>query len=223
MQLITESTTDIVVESIIDESTNTKQWFVEGITLQSEIKNQNGRIYPFDVLNKAVTEYTEKYLKSKRALGELDHPRENAGSVNPANVSHVFENVKVNGKDFITKAKVLDTPSGKIVKNFLESGIKLGISSRGLGSIKESNGAKIVQEFQLVTLGDLVLDPSGPNCFLDAINEKKEWIYENGVLVEKDLSEDLDKYNKLIKESNKKDIQKVVKEIFTDYINKLRL
>lgn len=223
MQLITESTNDVVVESVIEESTNIKQWFVEGVTLQSDIKNHNGRIYPFEVLNNSISTYVEKYLQCKRALGELDHPKENAASVNPSNVSHVFESVKVNGKDFVTKAKIIDTPSGKIVKSFLESGVKLGISSRGLGSIKESNGAKIVQEFQLVTLGDIVLDPSGPNCFLDAINESKEWIYQNGVLVEKDLSEEMDKYKKLIKEAKSKDIQDVVKNIFSDYIKKLKL
>ncbi|MDX9694597.1 MAG: hypothetical protein RBT49_02300 [Bacteroidales bacterium] len=222
MQLLKETFSEVLTESVLDESTNTKNWFVEGITLQSEVKNGNGRIYPMPVLEKAISIHVDKYLNNKRAVGELDHPENNAASIKPENISHVFESVIKEGNNFRTRARLLNTPKGRIGQNLLEAGITLGISSRGLGSIKESNGAKVVQELQLVSLGDLVFEPSAPDAFLTAIQENCEWVYDNGVLVKKDLSEEIDKYKKTIQEAKAKDIQNVVKKIFSDYINKLK-
>ncbi len=223
MELLQESTQEIVVESVEDGESKKKTWYVQGITLQSEIKNRNNRIYPFKVLNEAINKYKENYLSRRRAVGELDHPINNTANITPDNISHVFESIECDGKNFISKAKVLNTPKGLITQNLLEENIKLGISSRGLGSISESNGCKIVQEFQLITAGDLVIDPSGTDCWLDAIKEQKEWIYENGQIVEKDLSVEMDVYKKLIQESKTKDIQNTLKLILSDYFKKLSL
>lgn len=223
MELIQESTQEIVVESVEDEEKQEKRWYVEGITLQSEIKNRNGRIYPFPVLEKAVNHYIENYLNRKRAIGELDHPINNSTNITPDNVSHMFETIKTEGKNFRSRAKILNTPKGKIAQNLLEEGIKLGISSRGLGSVSESNGCKIVKEFQIITAGDLVIEPSGTDCWLDAIHEQKDWIYENGELINVDLSEEMDTYKKLVSEAKTQDIQAVLKDILTDYFKKLSL
>lgn len=221
MKLIREYSNEILSESVLEESSGTKKWFISGITLQGNLKNRNGRIYPKEILSKAITEHTDKNMQSGRALGELNHPENGMASINLDRVSHKFISVMEDGDNFVTKAEVLDTPCGKIVQNLLAGGVKLGISSRGLGNLKESNGAKVVQDLQLVTLGDIVSDPSGPNAFVSGIMENKEWIYENGTLVEKDLSEEIDLYKSVIESASVSEIQEAVQNIFNDYIGKL--
>ncbi len=222
MQLLQETITDIVTESVLDESTNTKKTYIEGITLVAETVNGNKRCYPKSVLAEAIKKHIENDLKLNRCVGCLNHPTERASEIDPEQISHIFESVKEEGNNFITRAKVIDSPKGKILENLLNNGIKMGISSRGLGNVVESNGVKIVKEFQIVSLGDAVFLPSAPGAFLSAIQENYEWIYDNGVLVKKDLSEEIDKYKKIIQEAKAKDIQNVVKKIFSDYINKLK-
>lgn len=223
MNLITESISEVITESILDESTNTKKTYIEGITLVAETVNANKRCYPKSVLSEAIKKHIETDLKLNRCVGCLNHPLERAAEIDPEQISHVFESVKEDGNNFITRARVIDSPKGKILESLLSNGIKMGISSRGLGNVSESNGVKIVKEFQIVSLGDAVFLPSAPGAFLSAINESKQWVWECGVLVEKDLSEEMDKYKKLIKEAKSKDIQDVVKNIFSDYIKKLKL
>ena len=222
MELLKEEYIETTIENVLEESTSEKKWYLSGPTLMAETKNLNSRVYPMSVLEKAINVHIENKLNSGRCVGELSHPLSNSQEINLENISHKFISVTKEGNTFFTKAQLLDTPKGKIAKNLLSEGIKLGFSSRALGSINESNGVKIVKECQIISLADIVFDPS-IGQFAESINESKQWIWECGVLVEKDLSEEIDKYKKLIKESKAKDIQDVVKNIFSDYIKKLKL
>jgi len=170
MKLITEHTND--VEYIVEGKN--KQQYIKGIFMQSDIKNQNGRIYPFSVLQKQVKKFNEKFVKQDRALGELGHP---AGpTVNLDRVSHIITELQEDGKNFIGKAKIIDTPNGKIVKNLLESGVRLGVSSRGLGSVKTNKeGVNEVQDDFVLSTVDIVSDPSAPDAFVNGIMEGKEF------------------------------------------------
>jgi len=170
MKLITEHTND--VEYIVEGKN--KQQYIKGIFMQSDIKNQNGRIYPFSVLKKQVKEFNNKFVKQDRALGELGHP---AGpTVNLDRVSHIITELQEDGKNFIGKAKIIDTPNGKIVKNLLESGVRLGVSSRGLGSVKTNKeGVNEVQDDFVLSTVDIVSDPSAPDAFVNGIMEGKEF------------------------------------------------
>lgn len=217
LKLIREYDPQVIVESKKDPGS--KKWFVKGVTLQSETLNGNRRIYPKKVLQESIEKYMSEY--EGRAVGELNHPTANSNEIDPKEISHKFVEVVESGNNFETKALILDTPNGKIVQNLLEGEVKLGISSRGLGQIKESNGEKIVTMFKLITLGDIVINPSAPDAFLQGILESKEWIYENGVLIEKDLSEEIETYQSIIKKSNNKDINIVMKKIIEDYSKKL--
>ena len=170
MKLITEHTND--VEYIVEGKE--KQQYIKGIFMQSDIKNQNGRIYPFSVLKKEVRKFNEKFVKQDRALGELGHPM--GPTVNLDRVSHVITELYEDGKNFIGKAKVIDTPNGKIVKNLLESGVRLGVSSRGLGSVKTNkDGVNEVQDDFVLATVDIVSDPSAPDAFVNGIMEGKEF------------------------------------------------
>ena len=170
MKLITEHTND--VEYIVEGKN--KQQYIKGIFMQSDIKNQNGRIYPFSVLKKQVKEFNEKFVKQDRALGELGHP--SGPSVNLDRVSHIITELQEDGKNFIGKAKIIDTPNGKIVKNLLESGVRLGVSSRGLGSVKTNKeGVNEVQDDFVLSTVDIVSDPSAPDAFVNGIMEGKEF------------------------------------------------
>lgn len=170
MKLITEHTND--VEYIVEGKN--KQQYIKGIFMQSDIQNQNGRIYPFSVLQKQVKKFNEKFVKQDRALGELGHP---AGpTVNLDRVSHIITELQEDGKNFIGKAKIIDTPNGKIVKNLLESGVRLGVSSRGLGSVKTNKeGVNEVQDDFVLSTVDIVSDPSAPDAFVNGIMEGKEF------------------------------------------------
>ena len=186
MKLITESIEDIRI--LTEEKDGEKHLYIEGVFLQSEIKNRNGRIYPFDVLNKEVERYSEEYVKAGRALGELGHP--DGPTVNLDRVSHKITSLKAEGNNFMGKARILDTPMGKIAKSLLGEGVKLGVSSRGTGSLKEENGVKYVSDdFMLATAADIVADPSAPDAFVNGIMEGKEWVWEGGLLRERQIQQ----------------------------------
>ena len=170
MKLITEHTNE--VEYIVEGKN--KQQYIKGIFMQSDIQNQNGRIYPYSVLKKQVNEFNEKFVKQDRALGELGHP--SGPSVNLDRVSHIITELHEDGKNFIGKAKIIDTPNGKIVKNLLESGVRLGVSSRGLGSVKTNkSGVNEVQDDFVLSTVDIVSDPSAPDAFVNGIMEGREF------------------------------------------------
>lgn len=225
LELITENInhSEIITEAVSDE-TGKKKWFVEGITLQAEILNGNQRIYPKSVLSRAVNEHVKESLERNRSVGELEHPTTRMGEINPDNISHKFLSIKESGNNYITKSVLLNTPKGRIAQSLAEEGFKFSISSRGLGNIKESNNKKIVNEYKIVTFGDLLVnEPSGPDCFLTSIKEKSEWIYENGLLVEKDLSQEIDEWHTLISESKKSDREAVVKQVLKEFLHSMKI
>lgn len=194
MQLITEMTHDAKAQ-IVESADGGKEYFIEGIFMQSDIKNRNGRIYPKPVMERQLKAYNEAFVGRKRALGELGHP-ENP-SVNLERVSHNIVTLEYKGvNDIHGKAKLMDTPYGNIAKSFVREGVELGVSSRGLGSIKESAGARVVQNDFFLSAVDIVADPSAPSAFVNGIMENKEWIIVDGVLVEQDLNELQDMINK---------------------------
>ena len=159
--------------------------FIEGIFAQAELKNRNGRIYPKQVMESAINKYISEYVRSKRALGELSHP-ENRPTVKPEMASHLITELKMEGNNVYGKAKILNTPQGQIVRGLLEGGVQLGVSTRALGSVKEQNGSQIVQNDLQMHAVDAVLDPSGIDCWVNAINESKEWVVtDDGQILEK--------------------------------------
>ena len=160
-----------------------KNYKIRGIFMQADVKNRNGRVYPMEVLEKEVTKYNKNFIKENRAFGELGHPE--GPTVNLERVSHMITKLHPDGKNFIGEAKIMDTPMGKIVKNLMDEGGKLGVSSRGMGSLDSKNGANYVRDdFYLATAADIVAAPSAPNAFVEGIMEGKEWIWNNGALVE---------------------------------------
>ena len=165
-----------------------KNYKIKGIFLQADIKNRNGRIYPMEILEKEVARYNKKFINEKRAYGELGHPE--GPTVNLERVSHMVTELYPDGKNFIGEAKIMETPMGKIVKNIMNEGGKLGVSSRGMGSLNQKNGANYVRDdFYLATAADIVADPSAPNAFVEGIMEGKEWVWTNGALIESELVE----------------------------------
>ena len=165
-----------------------KNYKIKGIFLQADIKNRNGRVYPMEILEKEVTRYNKKFINENRAYGELGHP--DGPTVNLERVSHMVTELYPDGKNFVGEAKIMETPMGKIVKNIMDEGGKLGVSSRGMGSLDQKNGANYVRDdFYLATAADIVADPSAPNAFVEGIMEGKEWVWNNGALVEAELVE----------------------------------
>ena len=165
-----------------------KNYKIKGIFLQADIKNRNGRVYPMEVLEKEVARYNKKFINEKRAYGELGHP--DGPTVNLERVSHMVTELYPDGKNFIGEAKIMETPMGKIVKSLMDEGGKLGVSSRGMGSLDQKNGANYVRDdFYLATAADIVADPSAPNAFVEGIMEGKEWVWNNGALLEAELVE----------------------------------
>ena len=185
MKLISEHIED--VEYITEEKDNgEKTYKIKGVFMQSEVKNRNGRVYPFPVLQKEVNRYNKDYVNENRAFGELGHP--DGPTVNLERASHMITSLKPEGKNFIGEAKILKTPMGRIVENLMDAGGKLGVSSRGMGSLEQKNGANYVKDdFYLATAADIVADPSAPNAFVQGIMEGKEWVWDNGALVEEEL------------------------------------
>jgi len=182
VKLISEAVEE--VEYITEEKDGGgKNYKIRGIFMQADIKNRNGRIYPMEVLDEEVKNYNKKFIKQNRAFGELGHP--DGPTVNLERVSHMITSLKPDGKNFIGEAKIMDTPMGKIVKNLMDEGAKLGVSSRGMGSLRQKGGANVVSDdFYLATAADIVADPSAPNAFVEGIMEGKEWVWNNGALVE---------------------------------------
>ena len=182
VKLFSEAIED--VEYITEEKENgNKNYKIRGIFMQADIKNRNGRVYPMEVLDEEVKNYNKNFIKQNRAFGELGHP--DGPTVNLERVSHMITSLEPDGKNFIGEAKIMDTPMGKIVKNLMDEGAKLGVSSRGMGSLDSKNGANYVRDdFYLATAADIVADPSAPNAFVEGIMEGKEWIWNNGALVE---------------------------------------
>ena len=181
MRLIAEEI--VQVEFLSEEKNGKKSHFIEGVFLQSEIKNKNGRVYPQGVLAREVAKYDEHHIQKGRALGELGHPE--GPSINLDRVSHKIESLKEDGNNFVGRAKILETPMGNIAKNLLDEGVRLGVSSRGMGSLKEKDGVNVVaDDFMLATAADIVADPSAPDAFVDGIMEGKEWVWDNGILKE---------------------------------------
>ena len=175
---------ELLIESKEDGSKNYK---IRGIFMQADVKNRNGRIYPMEILQKEVSRYNKKFINENRAFGELGHP--DGPTVNLERVSHMVTSLSPDGKNFIGEAKIMETPMGKIVKNLMDEGAKLGVSSRGMGSLEQKNGANYVRnDFYLATAADIVADPSAPNAFVEGIMEGKEWIWDNGIIRESEIA-----------------------------------
>ena len=216
MKLISEEATNVEFLTEVKKDGG-KNYFIEGIFMQANKKNRNGRIYPTEILQKEAKRYTTEFIKKKRAFGELGHP--DGPTVNLERVSHMIEELEEVDQNFMGRAKILDTPYGKIVKNLIDEGAQLGVSSRGMGSLKPGrNGISVVQgDFQLATAADIVADPSAPDAFVAGIMEGKEWIWDNGLLKETQIQEYKDK----IEKTSRKERETALVEAFKDFIVKL--
>ena len=214
MKLITETIEDI--EVLTEANANGgKSYKIKGVFMQADIKNRNGRVYPVETLAKEVRRYTNEFINKKRAFGELGHP--DGPTVNLERVSHMITSLKPEGKNFIGEAKVMDTPYGKIVKNLIDEGAQLGVSSRGMGSIQQSQGRNVVgKDFYLATAADIVADPSAPDAFVEGIMENKEWVWDNGIL----KSIEVEQYKEEIEKTKRKELAEVKANIFKDFISK---
>tara|TARA_A200000113_G_scaffold172017_1_gene156960 strand:+ start:3382 stop:4023 length:642 start_codon:yes stop_codon:yes gene_type:complete len=213
MKLITEQIENVTI--LTEEKDGKKLLYIEGVFLQSELTNRNGRRYPFEVLNREVERYNEEYVKTKRALGELGHP--DGPTINLDRVSHRITNLRSEGNNFMGKAQILDTPMGKIAKSLLGEGVQLGVSSRGMGSIDKQEGVSIVRDdFMLTTAADIVADPSAPDAFVNGIMEGKEWIWDNGILKEREIA----KYQRYVDES-RRDLEERTLKVFEHFLSNL--
>ena len=186
------------VEVIVEQRNGQKHLYIEGIFLQGDIKNRNGRMYPCETLAKEVGRYNENFVQKGRALGELGHP--DGPSINLDRVSHKITSLRQEGTNFIGRAQILSTPMGNIAKSLLDEGVKLGVSSRGMGSLREDrNGIKVVgEDFMLATAADIVADPSAPDAFVNGIMEGKEWVWDGGILREKYAEKTYKQINTLV-------------------------
>ena len=213
MKLISEEATNV---EFLTETTKSggKSYFIEGIFMQSDKKNRNGRVYPREILQKEAKRYNTEFIQKKRAFGELGHP--DGPTVNLERVSHMIEELQEVEQNFMGRAKILDTPYGKIVKNLIDEGARLGVSSRGMGSLKPvKDGIQEVQgDFYLATAADIVADPSAPDAFVAGIMEGKEWIWDNGLLKETKIQE----YKNQIEKSSRKDRDQTLTRAFEDFI-----
>ena len=214
MKLITEVNESI---KVLEEQFNgEKRYFIEGIFLQAEKKNRNGRVYPKETLKKEVRKYNKEFVEQNRAFGELGHP--DGPTVNLERVSHMITELYEDGDNFIGKAKIMSTPYGKIVENLLADGAKLGVSSRGMGSLEEKGGANVVQsDFTLATAADIVADPSAPDAFVNGIMEGKEWAWDNGILKETKVA----KYQSYMNNATRKNLEERTLRVFEDFLSGL--
>ena len=212
MKLISEHVEDIEYITEAGED-GKKNYRIKGVFMEADIKNRNNRMYPMNVLEKEVSRYNKEYVQQKRAFGELGHP--DGPTVNLERVSHMITKLYPDGKQFVGEAKVMDTPYGKIVKNLIDEGAKLGVSSRGMGSLEPQRDMHIVKDdFYLATAADIVADPSAPNAFVEGIMEGKEWVWDNGIVKEVDIA----KYRaELRKESKRLDEKKA--EVFKKFMS----
>ena len=206
------------VDFIVEEKNGKKSMFIEGIFLQGDLQNRNGRMYPMATLRKEVQRYTENHIQKGRALGELGHPE--GPTVNLDRVSHKIVSLKESGSNFIGKAKVLNTPMGNIAKSLIDEGVKLGVSSRGIGSLKPTReGVQVVSDdFMLSTAADIVADPSAPDAFVEGIMEGREWVWDGGVLREQNVAKTYREINTLV---TQKQLDEKKVELFTDFLNTL--
>jgi hypothetical protein len=214
MRLICETLED--VEFICESTATGKNYFIEGVFMQANVKNRNGRVYPKAILEKEVLRYDQNYIKQQRAFGELGHPE--GPTVNLERVSHMIQSITEDGDNFVGRAKILDTPYGKIVKNLIDEGARLGVSSRGMGSLKPvgRNVSQVQDDFYLATAADIVADPSAPAAFVNGIMEGKEWIWDNGILGEHQISR-IEKQIKL----SRKTVEKTQISAFKTFMSKL--
>ena len=220
MKLISEQWSDDVNYLVeVDAKTGKKHAYIEGVMLQTEVKNKNGRIYPKEVMQKEVKRYTKEYIEQNRAYGELGHPE--GPTINLERTSHLITDLYEDGNNFVGKAKILSTPMGNIVKNLLDDGARLGVSSRGMGSLKASNakgGVQMVQsDFQLATAADIVADPSAPDAFVDGVMEGVEWIWDNGVI----KAQKIEEYKHSIQRAKTRKLQEVKLNVFNDFLKNL--
>ena len=216
MKLIREEVES--VEFIVEQKNGKKSMYIEGVFLQGNIKNRNGRMYPMETLRREVGRYNENHVQSGRALGELGHP--DGPTVNLDRVSHKIISLRESGSNFIGKAKILSTPMGKIASSLIEEGVKLGVSSRGIGSLKQTReGVNIVgDDFMLATAADIVADPSAPDAFVEGIMEGKDWVWDGGILREKYAEKTYKQINTLV-DQKQLDEQKL--SIFNDFLSNL--
>ena len=214
MKLITETVES--VKMITEEKNGVKSLYIQGPFLVAEMKNRNGRLYKEETVRREVDRYNEEYVSKNRAFGELGHP--DSPSINLDRVSHLITSLKQEGNQWIGKAKILETPMGKIARSLMEGGGQLGVSCRGMGSLKEVNGVNVVQDdYYLATAADIVADPSAPGAFVQGIMEGKEWVWDNGVVKEIDVNA----YYNQIKNAKQKQIDEISLKIFENFLSKL--
>ena len=214
MKLISEEVQN--AEYLIEEKSGKKEYKIRGVFLQSEMKNRNGRVYPKQILEREVNRYNREFINKNRAFGELGHP--DGPTVNLERVSHMIKRLYPDGNNFIGEAKIMDTPYGKIVKGLIDEGAQLGVSSRGMGSLISKDGANYVKDdFYLATAADIVADPSAPDAFVEGIMENKEWIWDNGVLVEKDI----DAWKREIEKAKSNALAEAKVKVFANFLKNL--
>ena len=217
MKLISEHVEDIEYITEADDD-GKKNYHIKGVFMQADVKNRNNRMYPMNILEKEVKRYNKEYIQQKRAFGELGHP--DGPTVNLERVSHMITKLYPEGKNFIGEAKILDTPYGKIVKSLIDEGAKLGVSSRGMGSLEPRRDMHVVKDdFYLATAADIVADPSAPNAFVEGVMEGKEWIWDNGKIREMDIEAYKRELNVKYARSQAREEQAV--KIFEDFMSKI--
>ena len=216
MKLITEEVSK--VKFITEGRGAKKKMYIEGVFLQGDIKNRNGRMYPVNTLSREVNRYNESFIKKGRALGELGHP--DGPTVNLDRVSHKITSLRQEGRNFVGKAQLLDTPMGKIAKSLIDEGVTLGVSSRGVGSLKTTTeGYKVVgEDFMLATAADIVADPSAPDAFVSGIMEGKEWVWEGGILREQQAAKTQKRINTLVDQGR---LEEHKLNLFSDFLSNL--
>ena len=215
MKLISEEIQD--AEYLVEDVGGKKNYKIKGVFLQSDIKNRNGRVYPKQIMMKEVNRYQKEFVEKKRAFGELGHP--DGPTVNLERVSHMITNLQQDGSNFIGEAKIMNTPYGKIVKGLIDEGAQLGVSSRGMGSLEQRNGANYVKsDFMLATAADIVADPSAPDAFVQGIMESKEWVWDNGRLVERDV----EAWRKEIRSASSRKLEEKAEKKLIELINEIK-
>ena len=216
MKLIKELIEEENLQFITEDRDGEKRYYIEGVFMQADVKNKNGRMYGSNMLAEKVDEYVKNFIEKNRAYGELGHPAN--PSINLERVSHRIVSLERDGSNFVGKAQVSSTPYGNIVKGLLEDGGKLGVSSRGLGSLMKENGVlKVQNDFMIVTPADIVADPSAPDAFVEGIMEGREWVWDNGIIREKNVED----YKQIIEKTSSKDLKMVKLKLFEDFLSKL--
>mgnify|MGYP003388017491 FL=1 len=217
MKLITELSEDLQYNITEAKEDGKKDYYIEGVFMESAVKNRNGRVYPTEILENEVARYNKEYVEKNRAMGELNHPQ--GPTVNLDRVSHIIKELKSDGNSIMGKAKIMDTPMGKIAKNLIDEGAKLGVSSRGMGSLKQNKeGVNEVQKDFMLAAVDIVADPSAPNAFVNGVMEGREWIWNNGVLEQRQI----EAYKEVMEKAPKIDIEEVTLYLFEDFMRKIR-